>query len=259
VSGYEGKPKAEKAFNLADYNTVAERIAEFRTKHPEGSLQSEITDLPPAFAEHFIAVKAFAYRTPDDSRPGIGLAWEPVEGKTSFTRDSELQNAETAAWGRAIVAVLAADTKKGIASRDEVQARREDQSTPHLPPERVGRPRGSDRDDLAFRLVNKAAEKGCIIEDGALDGKDIAELRSLWNEVAAGKWEGKRMTARGPQDAPGSTSGLSPLALLPEDLAVVVKEKRGVFAAGWVQEFLQRKGRMVPTPEDLIEIEKECR
>jgi hypothetical protein len=258
VSGPQRSPQGQ-AFNLADYNTVAERIAEFRTKHPEGSLQSEITELPPAFAEHFIAVKAFAYRTPDDSRPGVGLAWEPVEGKTSFTRDSELQNAETAAWGRAIVAVLAADTKKGIASRDEVQARREDQSTPHLPPERVGRPRGSDRDDLAFRLVNKAAEKGCVIEDGALDGKDIAELRSLWNEVAAGKWEGKRMTAGGPQDAPGATSGLSPLALLPDDLQIVVREKRGVFAAGWVQEFLQRKGRALPTPEDLIEIERECR
>jgi hypothetical protein len=53
----------------------------------------------------------------------VGLAWEPVPGKTSYTRDSELQNAETSAWGRAIVAVLAADTKKGIASAEEVQSR----------------------------------------------------------------------------------------------------------------------------------------
>ena len=34
-----------------------------------------------------------------------------------------MQNAETAAWGRAIVAVLASDTKEGIASREEVRNR----------------------------------------------------------------------------------------------------------------------------------------
>ena len=43
--------------------------------------------------------------------------------RSSFTKDSELQNAETAAWGRAIVAVLASDTKEGIASREEVRNR----------------------------------------------------------------------------------------------------------------------------------------
>ena len=32
--------------------------------------------------------------------------------------------AETSAWGRAIVAALAADTKRGVASADEVRARR---------------------------------------------------------------------------------------------------------------------------------------
>jgi hypothetical protein len=35
-----------------------------------------------------------------------------------------LQNAETAAWGRAIVAALAADTRAGIASQQEVRNRR---------------------------------------------------------------------------------------------------------------------------------------
>ena len=42
---------------------------------------------------------------------------------TPYTKNSELQNAETSAWGRAIVAVLAADTRKGVASRSEVEAR----------------------------------------------------------------------------------------------------------------------------------------
>lgn len=111
-------------FDLSGYNTVPERITEFREKYPEGSLQRigplEVFELG---GTTFIAYTAAAYRTPDDPLPGIGTAWEPVPGPTKFTRNSELQNAETAAWGRAIIAVGAADAKKGIASREDVQSR----------------------------------------------------------------------------------------------------------------------------------------
>lgn len=125
------------AFDLSEYMTVAERIAEFRAKYPDGCLQCEWDMLlvpTPVKADDgtwqtlerpFIVAKAFAYRTPDDVRPGIGHAQEPIPGKSPYTKDSELMNAETSAWGRAIVAVLAADTKKGVASRDEVASRRD--------------------------------------------------------------------------------------------------------------------------------------
>jgi hypothetical protein len=106
---------------LTDYNDVASRIGEFRVKHPDGTLQSEIVQYGP----DVVIVKAYAYRSPDDPRPGVGLAAEPLPGKTNFTRDSELQNAETSAWGRALIAVGAADAKKGIASREEVETRPE--------------------------------------------------------------------------------------------------------------------------------------
>lgn len=106
-------------FDMGDYKEVSERIQDFRKAHPEGSLQSEIVQSP---FDGFIAVKGYAYRTADDPRPGVGLAWEPVPGKTPYTRDSELQNAETSAWGRAIVAVGASDASK-VASADEVRNR----------------------------------------------------------------------------------------------------------------------------------------
>lgn len=124
------------AFDLDSYNTVAERIQEFSAKYPDGSLQAEwqMVMVPtPVKAEDgtwqelqrpILVFKAFAYRSQDDQRPGIGHASEPVPGKTPYTKDSEWANGETSAWGRAIVAVLAADTRKGVASRDEVQARR---------------------------------------------------------------------------------------------------------------------------------------
>lgn len=103
-----------------DYVDVNERIVEWREKYPEGTIQSEV--LPTGFQD-FVCVKAYAYRYENDPCPGTGLAWEPVPGKTNFTRDSELMNAETSAWGRALIAVGAADAKRGIASANEVRAR----------------------------------------------------------------------------------------------------------------------------------------
>jgi hypothetical protein len=104
-----------------DYIDVASRLVEFREKHPDGSIQQHALDFREVGGKTWVIYTAAAYRTPDDVRPGHGTAWEQVPGKTNFTRDSEVQNAETSAWGRAIVAVLAADTKKGIASAEEVR------------------------------------------------------------------------------------------------------------------------------------------
>lgn len=114
-------------FDLSGYNTVPERIVEFREKYADGCLRPADPSQPWVLVEAggttFIAYTAAAYRSPTDTTPGIGCAWEPVPGPTKFTRNSELQNAETAAWGRAIIAVGAADAKKGIASREDVQSR----------------------------------------------------------------------------------------------------------------------------------------
>lgn len=119
---------------LDDYVDVAERIRQFRELHPEGSLQPANPAEPYQIVEvggsTFIVYVAAAYRTPDDPRPGIGVAWEPIPGKTPYTRDSELMNAETSSWGRAIVAALAADTKK-IATLDEVRARKDVDTAGH--------------------------------------------------------------------------------------------------------------------------------
>lgn len=117
-----------------DYIEVPERIAEFRTKYPEGGLQPWDKTKPYEIVElggvtHIIVVAA-AYRTPDDPIPGVGMAQEVFPGKTPYTKGSELMNAETSAWGRAIVAALAADTKRGIASAEEVRNRRAEQDVP---------------------------------------------------------------------------------------------------------------------------------
>jgi hypothetical protein len=125
------------AFKMDDnYIDVAARIQEFRAKYPDGVLQPWNQDQPfnivTAGDAVFIVVVAAAYRYVDDPLPGVGMAWEPFPGKTPYTKDSELMNAETSAWGRAIVAVGAADAKK-VASANEMVNRENDRKTPPDP------------------------------------------------------------------------------------------------------------------------------
>lgn len=142
---------------LGDYVDVAERIRLFRDKYPDGGLQpanpAEPFRVVEIGAQTFIVYVAAAFRHPDDTIPGIGCAWEPFPGKTPYTRDSELQNAESSAWGRAIVATLAADTKK-IASLDEVRARRDART----PSDASGRPESREPHPAGTNTVRPATE-----------------------------------------------------------------------------------------------------
>jgi hypothetical protein len=112
-----------------DYVDVAARLIEYRGIYPNGALQPwrdpyiATVEMPDGSMKSYMVYSAAAYGSADDKLPGVGYAWEPIPGPTPFTRDSELQNAETAAWGRAMVAKLAVDTKKGIASSEEVRNR----------------------------------------------------------------------------------------------------------------------------------------
>lgn len=105
---------------MNDYIDVSERIRRFRESYPNGSLQQVSLQFIDFAGKSWVVYTAAAYRSPDDITPGHGTAWEPVPGKSNFTRDSEVQNVETSAWGRAIIAVLVADGGKRIASREEV-------------------------------------------------------------------------------------------------------------------------------------------
>ena len=144
--------------NLDDYIDVRERMAEFFEAYPEGTFQSECQFLQ-TDGRSCVVVKAYAYRHPEDPKPGQGLAFEFIPGNTPYTKNSELQNAETAAWGRAVVAVGAGDTKRTpIASREEVRNRTEQQNENVI-------------DNLAGR---QALRKLC--EDKGLDPKFVASL-----------------------------------------------------------------------------------
>ena len=107
------------AFNMDDYVDVAERLRKFKEVYPNGSLQQVSLQFIEFGGKSWVVYTAAAYRTPDDIRPGHGTAWEAVPGTSNFKRDSETMNAETSAWGRAVVAVLASSAKR-IATRNEI-------------------------------------------------------------------------------------------------------------------------------------------
>jgi hypothetical protein len=102
-----------------DYIEVSERLRLFIEQYPNGSLQTE-WEMTERDTEQWLVVKAYAFRYPDDQRPGIGHAWEPIPGRTPFTKGSELMVGETSAWGRALAAIGIA-VHRGIASASEIR------------------------------------------------------------------------------------------------------------------------------------------
>lgn len=111
-------------YNLDGYIDVPSRIKLFMARHPEGSLQMDAPEFVEVEGKKWVIGRAYAYRTPDDLRPGVGTAWEIVPGTTPFTRGSEIQNLETSAWGRAIGA-LGIGIDASIATLDEIQHAKE--------------------------------------------------------------------------------------------------------------------------------------
>lgn len=180
-----------------DYVDVAARIVAFREQYPDGRLRPADAAIPYRIEkigdETYIVVVAAAHRDKDDTLPGVGMAYEVFPGKTPYTRGSELQNAETSAWGRAIVATLAADTKKGVSSAEEVRNRTAEREPETQPDSRVR---------LQHDIKSQADEKGISVEDVLKDfatrsgGKDIregseGELTSYlaWITKQPSKWE----------------------------------------------------------------------
>jgi hypothetical protein len=176
---------------LGGYVEVRDRIRAFRDKHPDGSLQPVNPEEPYALEyiqvgdEHrcFIVYKAAAYRTADDARPGIGTAWEPFPGLTPFTRNSELMNAETSAWGRAIVAAMAADADAPIATGDDVVKRRAEDGQTH----QASSPRGITEKQMA--AIHAIAKKLEITEEvlkaGAKRDYGVEHLHELTSKQAS--------------------------------------------------------------------------
>jgi hypothetical protein len=116
------------SYDISDYVDVKTRIELFYAKYPEGSIQFEFKGIMEGNPD-FIWGVATAYRWLSDTRPATGTCSELAQGKTAFTRGSELANLETSAIGRAIGA-LGIGLGKSMASKQEVNSAKARQVEP---------------------------------------------------------------------------------------------------------------------------------
>ena len=115
------------------YVMVAERHAKFVEDHPYGAISTSLELSQISYEDSagivgtpvaFIVMKCEVWKERDDQRSGfppdgVGHASMPIPGPTSFTRNSEVENAETSALGRAL-AMIGYHAKNTMASEDEI-------------------------------------------------------------------------------------------------------------------------------------------
>jgi len=121
-------------YDLTDYVDVKTRIELFYDKFPDGSIKFEYMGVMDGNPEYIWGI-ARAYRNPEDPRPFVGTCSELAQGKTPFTRGSELANLETSAIGRSIGAA-GLGLGKSMATAQEVtaaQARQGDDAPEYFP------------------------------------------------------------------------------------------------------------------------------
>ena len=160
-------------FDMKDYVPVNERVEQFYRTYPEGSIQSEIVEL----TDKRVTIKAFAYRTPTDPRPGIGHSSLDIPGATPYTRGSEIENAETSSWGRAIAA-LGFEVKRGMASAEEVRNKNGQRPAP--------KPAGPSDEQIRARY---AWAKALGWSDAALDDAMAARTGATPMDATDAAWK----------------------------------------------------------------------
>lgn len=176
--------------HMDNYVEVKDRIIKFYVDHPEGSLRCKEWSIEEVAGQHYFVYVAQAFRNPEDSAPAEGIAWEVVPGATNFTKTSEAMNAETSAWGRAIVA-LGISADKGIASANEVRAAEARRGAPD-PREVKKLTKASKRKTLADVLTKTFNEdRDAIVEfvksetgKGSTKDLTIEEMDKLIREVS---------------------------------------------------------------------------
>lgn len=139
------------AYDLSDYEPVADRISKFWAKYPNGRIITRIVELNATG----VIVEAAVYTDREDTRPAaIDHAHETIGGK-GVNVSSWLENACTSAIGRSLATLNFASSKQR-ASREEMA--------------KVNRTR------------NWVAEAEALAETG-----DVEKLRAFWQVAAKAK------------------------------------------------------------------------
>lgn len=144
-------------FNLADYETVEDRLKRFYADHPDGRVLTENETIPEYRSEKIWVVKAIVFLTGEDIERGCpkatGHAFE-IDGTGMANQSSALENCETSAIGRALANAGYSGNKR--TSREEMEK--------------------------VARFEERAAQRDWLAEAAEL--KDVDKLRLLWAEAS---------------------------------------------------------------------------
>lgn len=106
---------------LDNYEPVADRIAKFWEKYPNGRLHTEIV----LINETEIVIKASAYTDREDSRPAAIDFAQETRGSSNINKQSFIENCSTSALGRVLATLNFQPKRDGKAvrpSREEMKA-----------------------------------------------------------------------------------------------------------------------------------------
>jgi hypothetical protein len=168
---------------IQDYITVAERIEKFYERYPDGRITTHIVEHD---AERgFILFRAEVYRNADDAQPGAtGHAYE-LKSEGYVQRTSYIEVGETSAVGRAL-AFLNFETKRGIASREEMEKSAKMTREPTVAREQVKAPAPA-----TARPVGGAVEKAVKPDQPATD-EQKQEILGLLESLQPGDRRAQR-------------------------------------------------------------------
>jgi hypothetical protein len=144
-------------FNLADYETVEERLKRFYTDNPDGRILTENETVPEYRQEKIWVIKAIVFLSGEDVERGCpkatGYAFE-IDGTGMANQSSALENCETSAIGRALANAGYSGNKR--TTREEMEK--------------------------VARFEEKATQRDWLAEAEGL--KDVDQLRLLWAEAS---------------------------------------------------------------------------
>jgi len=189
------------SYKLDGYVTVNERLRMALERWPDLRVVEDSPKIVTVGDAAFVEVTVTVWRDPEDTLPCTAAAWEPIPGKTPYTRDSEMMNCSTSALGRAL-GLMGIGTASSMASADEVIARDYDRAfdstnikrskpseapkTPSKPSEEPEAPTGAGkRQTPTEKMANflRALQKrtGLEVDPAAFDDFDVcrAEIDRL--------------------------------------------------------------------------------
>ena len=206
-------------FNLADYETVEDRLVKFWDDHKQGRILTSVH----YYDESRILVRAEIYFNREDDRPVATGYAEEVRGASPVNKTSHAENAETSAIGRGL-ANCGYATKGSRPSREEMEKVQRGESAPSAPSqnyqkakqafnaEEVGKPTPSIKNPGAT-----ASEKQLGLIRSLIRGKGMSEAEGVSYVSATINREIKSVTEILMGEASNVITALKTVALAPED------------------------------------------